>query len=53
MSEYIKDSTCELGWRTISHETEVGLAPDAANLNPDSMDEDANGGADEVEPVMK
>ncbi|KAJ5344466.1 hypothetical protein N7452_002470 [Penicillium brevicompactum] len=53
MSEYIKDSSCELGWRTISHETQVGLAPDAANLNPDAMDEDANGGADEVEPVMK
>lgn len=51
MSEYVKDPTSSAGWRTISHETQVGVAPDAANLNPDAMDEGVQGGSD-IEPDM-
>lgn len=53
MSEYVKDPTSASGWRTISYETEIGVAPDAANLNPDAMDEAAEGGASEIEPDMQ
>ena len=52
MSEYVKDPASASGWRTISYETEIGVAPDAANLNPDAMDEAAEGGASEIEPDM-
>lgn len=43
MSEYIKDSTRPLGWRTISYDNEKakeGAAADSSNLNPDAMNED-------------
>lgn len=43
MSEYIKDPTRELGWRTISHDKgkhKEGMAADTANLNPDAFTED-------------
>lgn len=53
MSEYVKDPTSASGWRTISYETEIGVAPDAANLNPDAMDEAAEGGASDIEPDMQ
>ena len=51
MSEYKKDPSHPSGWRTISHEDEdkLGAAPDAANLNPDAMDEEFQGGSD-IEP---
>ncbi|CAG7928420.1 unnamed protein product [Penicillium olsonii] len=52
MSEYVKDPTASAGWRTISHETQIGVAPDAANLNPDAMDEGVEGGSD-IEPDME
>lgn len=42
MSEYVKDPSQPLGWRTVSHERDRhkdGITPDAANLNPDAMDE--------------
>lgn len=52
MSEYIKDPSAAAGWRTISHdkpEDKLGVAPDAANLNPDAMDEEFEVGSD-IEP---
>ncbi|KAJ5606595.1 nuclear serine protease [Penicillium lagena] len=51
MSEYKKDPSHPSGWRTISHEDvdKLGAAPDAANLNPDAMDEEFHGGSD-IEP---
>ncbi|KAJ5544494.1 hypothetical protein N7535_007107, partial [Penicillium sp. DV-2018c] len=52
MSEYVKDPTTSSGWRTISYETQVGVAPDAANLNPDAMDEGAEQGGSDIEPEM-
>jgi hypothetical protein len=42
MSEYVKDPSQPLGWRTVSHDRDRhkdGITPDAANLNPDAMDE--------------
>lgn len=53
MSEYVKDPTTASGWRTISYETQIGVAPDAVNLNPDAMDEAAEGGPSDIEPDMK
>jgi hypothetical protein len=52
MSEYVKDPTVPAGWRTISYETQIGVAPDAANLNPEAMDEGVEGGTD-IEPDME
>jgi hypothetical protein len=52
MSEYVKDPTVPAGWRTISYETQIGVAPDAANLNPEAMDEGVEGGSD-IEPDME
>jgi hypothetical protein len=52
MSEYVKDPTTPSGWRTISYETQVGVAPDAVNLNPDAMDEGAEQGGSDIEPDM-
>lgn len=54
MSEYIKDPSVEAGWRTISHDKVegVGAASDAANLNPDAMDEGGEAGGSDVEPDM-
>lgn len=56
MSEYIKDPSVEAGWSTVSHgksETKQGVSSDAANLNPDAMDEGGDGGASDVEPDME
>jgi hypothetical protein len=55
MSEYIKDPSVEAGWRTISHDKIEGLgaASDAANLNPDAMDEGGEAGGSDVEPDME
>ncbi|OOQ87263.1 Pro-apoptotic serine protease nma111 [Penicillium brasilianum] len=55
MSEYIKDPSVEAGWRTISHDKTDGLgaASDAANLNPDAMDEGGAAGGSDVEPDME
>ncbi|KAJ5272941.1 Pro-apoptotic serine protease [Penicillium angulare] len=56
MSEYLKDPSVEAGWRTISHgkpEDKLGVAPDAANLNPDAMDEGMEGGGSDMEPDME
>ncbi|KAI9932628.1 hypothetical protein AWENTII_005055 [Aspergillus wentii] len=42
MSEYIKDPSKPSGWRTISHDKgkhKDGIAADAANLNPDAMEQ--------------
>ncbi|KAF3389430.1 Pro-apoptotic serine protease [Penicillium rolfsii] len=52
MSEYIKDPSVEAGWRTISHD-KLGAASDAANLNPDAMDEGGEAGGSDVEPDME
>lgn len=52
MSEYLKDPSAPQGWRTVSHDKDKhrdGAAPDAANLNPDAMDEGFDGVSD-VEP---
>ncbi|KAJ5996010.1 hypothetical protein N7522_007670 [Penicillium canescens] len=53
MSEYIKDPTVPAGWRTVSYETQIGVAPDAANLNPEAMDEGVEGGGSDIEPDME
>lgn len=56
MSEYLKDPSVPAGWRTISHEkseVKLGVSPDAANLNPDAMDEVFEGGASDIEPDME
>jgi hypothetical protein len=56
MSEYIKDPSVEAGWRTISHDKTkdgLGAASDAANLNPDAMDEGGEAGGSDVEPDME
>lgn len=56
MSEYIKDPSVEAGWRTVSHgkaEDKLGVAPDAANLNPDAMDENMEEGGSDMEPDME
>ncbi|KAJ5930233.1 Pro-apoptotic serine protease [Penicillium verhagenii] len=56
MSEYLKDPSVAAGWRTISHDKtdeKLGVAPDAANLNPDAMDEGLEGGASDMEPDME
>lgn len=54
MSEYLKDPSTAAGWRTVSHrkgEDKLGVAPDAANLNPDAMDEEGlEGGLSDAEP---
>jgi hypothetical protein len=52
MSEYIKDPSVEAGWRTISHD-KLGAASDAANLNPDAMDEGGEAGGSDVEPDVE
>lgn len=52
MSEYIKDSTTASGWHIISHDTQLGVASDASNLNPDAMEEVAEGGSD-IEPDVE
>lgn len=52
MSEYIKDPTTASGWRIVSHETPLGVASDASNLNPDAMEEVFEGGSD-IEPDME
>ena len=56
MSEYVKDPTVAAGWRTVSHEKsddKHGVAPDAANLNADAMDEGFEGGASDMEPDLE
>lgn len=56
MSEYIKDPAAEAGWSTVSHgksETKRGVSSDAANLNPDAMDEGMEDGVSDVEPDME
>lgn len=50
MSEYIKDSSVPAGWRTISYDKPEDNSTDAANLNPEAMDEVFEGGASDVEP---
>ncbi|RDH38364.1 trypsin-like serine protease [Aspergillus welwitschiae] len=55
MSEYIKDQSQPSGWRTVSHDKDKykdGIAPDAANLNPDAMDEGFDGVSD-IEPDLE
>ena len=51
MSEYIKDESHRLGWKSISHDKKDkdGVDADASNLNPDAMDEGLEGVSD-VEP---
>lgn len=56
MSEYLKDPSVAAGWRTVSYEKpeeKIGVAPDAANLNPDAMDEVFEGGASDAEPDVE
>lgn len=55
MSEYLKDPSVPAGWRTVSHDKsdKLGVSPDAANLNPDAMDEGMEGGASDMEPDME
>lgn len=52
MSEYVKDESEPLGWKSISHDIKDkdGVAADVANLNPDAMDEGLEGGASDIEP---
>ncbi|PIG78992.1 nuclear serine protease HtrA2/Nma111 [Aspergillus arachidicola] len=52
MSEYLKDPSQPYGWRTVSHNKSKhkdGIAPDAANLNPDAMEQGYDGASD-IEP---
>ncbi|KAL4867892.1 hypothetical protein BDV12DRAFT_186308 [Aspergillus spectabilis] len=51
MSEYIKEESQPLGWKSISHDRKHkdGVDADVANLNPDAMDEGFEGGSD-LEP---
>ncbi|KAJ5651712.1 Pro-apoptotic serine protease [Penicillium longicatenatum] len=56
MSEYLKDPSVAAGWRTISHNKpneKQGIAADAANLNPDAMDEGLEGSGSDMEPDME
>ncbi|EPS33130.1 hypothetical protein PDE_08092 [Penicillium oxalicum 114-2] len=56
MSEYVKDPSVEAGWRTISHDKRkdgLGAASDAANLNPDAMDEGGDAGGSDIEPDIE
>jgi hypothetical protein len=56
MSEYLKDPSVDAGWRTISHDKsddKLGVSSDAANLNPDAMDEGMEGGASDMEPDVE
>lgn len=53
MSEYVKDPTVPAGWRTVSYETQIGVAPDAANLNPEAMNEEGVEGGSDIEPDME
>lgn len=56
MSEYLKDPSVPAGWRTVSHEKphdKLGVSPDAANLNPDAMDEVFEAGASDIEPDVE
>ena len=53
MSEYIKDPSAPLGWRTVSYDrsrTRRGTAPDIANLNADIMVEEREGDVSDCEP---
>lgn len=52
MSEYTKDPSAPLGWRTINHDRgkQRRGTDDAANLNADAMDEGRDEGASDVEP---
>ena len=55
MSEYIKDPAHPAGWKTVSHDKDKykdGIAPDAANLNPDAMDEGFED-VSEIEPEVR
>ncbi|GKZ94890.1 hypothetical protein AnigIFM59636_008621 [Aspergillus niger] len=55
MSRYIKDQSQPSGWRTVSHDKDKykdGIAPDAANLNPDAMEEGFDGVSD-IEPDLE
>jgi hypothetical protein len=51
MSEYIKEESQPLGWKSISHDRKHkdGVDADVSNLNPDAMDEGFEGGSD-LEP---
>ncbi|KAJ5125190.1 Pro-apoptotic serine protease [Penicillium atrosanguineum] len=56
MSEYLKDPSVSAGWRTIPHDKsadKLGISSDAANLNPDAMDEGGDGCASDMEPDME
>jgi hypothetical protein len=53
MSQYVKDPSTPLGWRTISYlksMTRRGIEPDNTNLNADAMVEERDGGGSDVEP---
>lgn len=53
MSQYIKDPSAPLGWRTITYDksqTRRGTAPDIANLNADTMVEERDEGMSDIEP---
>ncbi|KAL1957563.1 hypothetical protein VTO42DRAFT_5790 [Malbranchea cinnamomea] len=53
MSQYIKDPSSPLGWRTITYPasmTRHGTAPDISNLNADSMVEERDESMEGVEP---
>jgi hypothetical protein len=50
MSEYVKDPSAPEGWKVISYEggkTRRPTAPDTANLNADTLDEDRDEGIGE------
>ncbi|RDH26873.1 trypsin-like serine protease [Aspergillus welwitschiae] len=55
MSKYIKGRSQPSGWRTVCHDKDKykdGIAPDAANLNPDAMDEGFDGVSD-IDPDLE
>lgn len=56
MSEYIKDPSAPLGWRIVSYTPDAeprGKIADVNNVNADSMMEDVNDDAGELEPETK
>ncbi|CRG90839.1 Pro-apoptotic serine protease nma111 [Talaromyces islandicus] len=50
MSEYIKDSTTDSGWKVVTYPTADEAGADTLNLTADAMDEGGDEGGSDIEP---
>jgi hypothetical protein len=50
MSEYVKDSTTDSGWKVVTYPTADEAGADTLNLTADAMDEGGAEGGSDIEP---